>query len=102
MRMIRSFLLSLFVLPFHADAQQWIELMQDPAVNVHDVQAAFDAHWNGRPYERSKGYKMFRRWEWWMEQRTYPTGVRPDAGVFNTAVKDAKAMARCGLTLWRW
>jgi photosystem II stability/assembly factor-like uncharacterized protein len=69
-----------------------MDMMQNPAVNVHDVQAAFNEHWDGRPYERSKGFKMFKRWEWWMEQRTYPSGVRPDAGTFNKAVKDAKAM----------
>ena len=92
MRPFRSLLPLLFVLPIHAEAQEWMDMMQDPAVNVHEVQAAFNAHWSGRPYERSKGYKLFKRWGWWMEQRTYPSGIRPDAAVFNKAMKDAKAM----------
>ena len=66
--------------------------MQDPGANFFEVKDAFNAHWEGRPYERSKGYKAFKRWEWWMEHRVSATGERPDPGVFKQAVKDLRRL----------
>lgn len=83
---------SIALLPLSSSAQQWMELMQDPGENFHDVQAAFRAHWQDRPYERSKGFNVFKRWEWFMEPRTYPSGERPDPIVFARAVKDMHTM----------
>ena len=70
MRKTAPLIVGLLFAPIAGHAQAWMELMQDPAVNVHDVQAAFHAHWDGRPYERSKGFKMFKRWEWWKKPRS--------------------------------
>ena len=78
MRALRSPLLFVSVL-FTAGvhAQQWARLMQDPAVPFHQVRDAFNAHWEGRPYEQGKGWKVYKRWEWFMEPRTWPDGQRP-------------------------
>ena len=75
-------------------AQQWMERLQDPTANFYDVQEAFNTHWQGRQMERSKGYKVFRRLEWFMEPRVYPTGERPDPAIYARAVKDLAAMER--------
>ncbi len=40
----------------------------------YEVQAAFNQYWEGRPIERGKGWKQFKRWEAFMEPRVYPTG----------------------------
>ncbi|MBP7513740.1 MAG: PKD domain-containing protein [Flavobacteriales bacterium] len=79
-------------LPVVASGQSWSQGMSDPGTNFHAVRDAFNAHWEGRPYERGKGYKVFKRWEWWMEPRTYPSGVRPDPGIYVHALKDLKRM----------
>ena len=55
-------------------AQLWVEKMRDPNVNFYDVQQEFNSYWANRPYEKGKGYKQFKRWEYLMEQRCYPTG----------------------------
>lgn len=65
--------------------QEWVEMKNDPSVNFYDVQHAFDQEWNGRSYEKGNGYKQFKRWEWFTEQRTYPSG---DRSVSNDAYKD--------------
>lgn len=84
--------IALAVLPFQTWSQSWSDLMHDPNASFFEVRDAFNAHWEGRPYERGKGYKVFKRWEWWMEQRVSATGERPDPGVFKQAVKDMRRM----------
>lgn len=59
-------------------AQQWVEKMQDPNVNFYEVQKSFHEYWKDRPMERSKGYKQFKRWEYFMQPRVFPTGSRID------------------------
>lgn len=79
-------------------AQDWVSMMQDHNANVKDVRAAFykwyathkpttkkdedeDATNPGEEHEEDGNYMLFRRWEWLMQSRTYPTGVRPDPAV---------------------
>jgi photosystem II stability/assembly factor-like uncharacterized protein len=75
-------------------AQDWIRMMNDPSVNVHDVQAAFykwqaeqkdsgkvEGGIKGITEEQEPNVELFKRWEWYMEPRTYPTGVRPDKAI---------------------
>jgi len=58
-------------------AQQWVELMQDPSVNFYTVQQAFEQTWGNQPYTRGKGWKQYKRWEYFMEDRSFPHGKRP-------------------------
>lgn len=55
-------------------AQKWTEMMRDPNANFYDIVKEFDNYWKDRPYERGKGFKAFKRWQWFMEPRVYPTG----------------------------
>ncbi len=55
-------------------AQKWTEMLQNPNANFYDIVKEFDAYWKDKPYERGKGYKAFKRWQWYMEPRVYPTG----------------------------
>lgn len=73
---MRSLVLSLLLVPSSLFAQQWVDFMLDPSVNFYTVQQAFETEWNSRTYERGQGWKQFRRWEWLMEPRVYPTGQR--------------------------
>lgn len=58
-------------------AQTWVELLEDPEVNFNQVQQAFESQWGNRPYERGKGWKQYKRWEFFMEDRSFPHGKRP-------------------------
>src|SRR4051812_44004807 len=55
-------------------AQKWTEMMRDPNANFYDIVKEFDAYWKDRPVEKGKGYKTFKRWQWFMEPRVYPSG----------------------------
>lgn len=95
--LVPAILLLLVLLPGTAPAQEWVDLMMDQNSNVHDVKEAFDGHWEGRTVVRGQGWKQFQRWYWFMEQRTYPSGERPDPAHYAHAAKTVKAL-RCSAT----
>ncbi|MBK9177011.1 MAG: hypothetical protein IPM46_11910 [Flavobacteriales bacterium] len=76
----------------HATAQRWVDLLLDDESNLQEVKAAFDEEWQGRSYQRGRGWKQFNRWYWFMEQRTWPSGDRPDPSVFLAAMEEVRAM----------
>ncbi len=51
--------------------------------NFYDIQADFNKYWEGRkitpktPRDERAGWKQFKRWEWFWEQRVTPSGVFP-------------------------
>jgi len=45
--------------------------------NFYDIQQAFYKYWGDRPYERGKGFKQFKRWEYEMTPKCYPDGIIP-------------------------
>ncbi len=55
-------------------AQAWVDKMQDTTQNFYSIQQEFNAYWQNKTYERGKGYKAFKRWEWFTEPRVYPSG----------------------------
>ena len=57
-------------------SQNWIDQMQDPSQNFYDVQKEFNSYWENRTIEKGKGWKQFKRWENFMEQRVFPDGVQ--------------------------
>ncbi len=60
-----------------ASAQRWIEIA-DTTTNFFTVRDSFNKEWEGREYERGKGYKQFKRWEYFMERRVSASGEMPD------------------------
>ncbi len=72
-------------------------MMNDPKYNVHDVQKAFykwyaaeqkhnkairaHKHDGDDEEEENGAYTQFKRWEWFYESRTFPSGNRPNPAV---------------------
>lgn len=75
-------------------AQHWVDLLTDGETPLPEVKAAFDSAWAGRGYVRSKGWKQFHRWYWFMDQRTWPGGERPDPSVYAAAMDEVATMRR--------
>lgn len=63
-----------------AEYPYWIEMMQDPDANFFETQQAFNTYWEGREITKGSGYKPFKRWEYWMEQRVSSDGTKPAPG----------------------
>lgn len=54
--------------------QKWVEMMSDTNANFYDIVKEFDNYWKDREVEKGKGYKAFKRWQWFIEPRVYPSG----------------------------
>jgi photosystem II stability/assembly factor-like uncharacterized protein len=54
--------------------------------NFYDIQADFNNYWDGKnitpetPKSERAGWKQFKRYEWFWEQRVYPSGEFPKRG----------------------
>ena len=70
----------LMVAPVNLHAQPWIQNTgQLVTQNFYDIQRAFNNYWkNKNTKERGKGWRPFKRWEWFWGQRVYPTGQFPN------------------------
>lgn len=55
----------------------WHDQMQDNKVNFYEVQENFELYWGNRVYERGKGFRQYKRWEWFAAPRVFPSGERP-------------------------
>ncbi|MDA0972331.1 MAG: PKD domain-containing protein [Bacteroidetes bacterium] len=58
-------------------SQTWADVRKDRSKNFYEIQEAFNAEWADKAYEKGKGYKQFKRWEWFWEQRVFPSGEFP-------------------------
>jgi PKD repeat protein len=71
-------------------AQDWVQMMQDPSVNFYQVQQAFNKYWAKEEKKTAlrklvggtesqaaeENYEKYKRWEYFTEQRVYPSGDR--------------------------
>lgn len=55
----------------------WVSMMQDPDANFYATQQAFNLYWKDRPITKGCGWKVFKRWEYLMQDRVSPEGFRP-------------------------
>lgn len=70
----------LFVLMFAlqtAIAQPWMENVKSENPTLQEIKKAFYDYWKDRPVEKGMGYKQFKRWEYYWEQRILPDGTFP-------------------------
>ena len=72
-----SLFIALFIIQSGLEAQHWSDLRRDHSKNFYEIQEAFNQEWEGREYEKGKGFKQFKRWEWFWEQRVFPSGEFP-------------------------
>ncbi|MCB0402855.1 MAG: T9SS type A sorting domain-containing protein [Flavobacteriales bacterium] len=81
MRKICFLGLSLLVASLTSHAQEYVRLMEEHDANFYDIQQAFNQYWDGKTQERGKGWKQFKRWEYFMEPRVYPSGKLPNPAI---------------------
>jgi photosystem II stability/assembly factor-like uncharacterized protein len=66
--------------------QEWVEMARKPNANLYEIQKEFNKFFEGRDLSiKSTGYKAFKRWEYFVAPRVYPTG---DLSVMNQATKN--------------
>jgi photosystem II stability/assembly factor-like uncharacterized protein len=70
------------------NGQPWIENVKSEKPTFHEIQNAFYDYWKDKTIEKGKGYKPFKRWEWYWEPRILPNGEFPSPSVTWDAWQD--------------
>lgn len=59
-------------------SQVWMDnIKKEDQDNFYEIQKSFNDYWKDNYDTKSKGWKQFKRWEWFWQQRVYPTGNLP-------------------------
>ena len=58
----------------------WIDMMQSPDANFYTTQQVFNNYWRGRVRQKGDGWKVFKRWESFMETRVNSNGKKISIG----------------------
>ncbi len=58
----------------------WFDMMLDHQINFFETQNAFYTYWESRTPSKGMGYTVFKRWEWYWENRVNADGSFPEAG----------------------
>ena len=66
--------------------------MNDDNTNFYEAQEAFEDYWSTHEIEKGKGFKQFKRWEWFMEPRVYPSGNRLQVNATWEAMSDERRL----------
>jgi len=75
-------LLLLLLLSFQMGfSQPWMNKVTSEEPTFQEIQTAFNEYWKDRPIEKGKGYKPFKRWEWYWESRLLPNGEFPSPSI---------------------
>ncbi len=60
-------------------SQGWNKEDLKPNKNFYEIQKSFNSYWIDKNiHEKGKGWKNFKRWEWFWGQRVYPDGKFPN------------------------
>ncbi len=77
--------LSLFMLNNRVTAQSSSAVnKQSGSTNFYKIQQHFNDYWKDRPVTKGSGYKPFKRWEWFWEQRVDRQGNFPPNNIVVT------------------
>ncbi len=86
--------------------QEWRERMMAPDANLYDIQKSFHNYWKDKDStQKGNGYKQFRRMEYFLEPRVYPSGnisqISLTAKNYSEFLKDnSSSIAKTASTTW--
>ncbi|HLO92530.1 MAG TPA: PKD domain-containing protein [Lentimicrobium sp.] len=80
----------------------WIDMMQDPNANFFETQKAFYQYWEGKEITKGNGYKLFKRWEYWMGKQVSPDGTKPSPYRNLDAIKQLQLKGSSNRTAGNW
>ncbi|MDE0979173.1 MAG: hypothetical protein OSA78_04200, partial [Flavobacteriales bacterium] len=76
--------------------------LKSQGANFYETQAAFNAYWENREVTKGQGYKPFRRWESFMEERVYPSGDMFPSNAINEAGRQMTQAASSDDNPYAW
>ncbi len=82
-------------------AQPWRANLPDNETNFYRIRAEFRKYWSSRAFdirgsEEGKPWIIYKRWEWLMEPRSYPTGELPSPDILQRRMREFGAAKPLG------
>lgn len=77
--------------------KRWAEMMEDPNSNFYKIQKEFGDYWKGKEIKRGSGWKQFKRWEYFMGPRVYPSGSIPSPDFVHRSMNEFRQMSQTSL-----
>ncbi len=101
-----NYLIIFILIPLLSSAQPWMDLIpkeKQSQANFYEIQQAFNTYWNGRQIVKHTGYKQFKRWETYMQNRVDETGFIPAEKYWKAMlqVSNDKKNARNDISNWQ-
>ncbi len=72
-------LITLFYLSFNIQAQPAIDFIHNEETNFYKLKNKFSEYWENPIYQEGKGWKKYKRWEYFWQTRVKPDGTFPSA-----------------------
>ena len=67
--------LLILIFQYNFFCQKWVQLKQSGTTNFYTIQKSFNDYWRDNDITvKSRGYKVFKRWEYHVAPRVYPSG----------------------------
>lgn len=76
MKILLTFVLSI-VFTTISNAQPWLKNL-DRNANFYEIQKSFNKYWEGKTPGKGEGWKPFKRWEFYWQDRIEPNGDFPE------------------------
>jgi photosystem II stability/assembly factor-like uncharacterized protein len=76
-------IITLSILSNFLQSQPWMKNIKSENPNFFEIRSAFNDYWKERPIEKGQGYKQFKRWEYYWEQRVNKNGEFPSANILH-------------------
>lgn len=66
----------------------WVHLINDMDANFYDIQKVANEYYEAHSQGKGSGWKQYKRWEYFTEQRVFPSGIRlPQNQIWNEIVE---------------
>ena len=84
---MKKIILLSILIPQFLFSQNWVDDMLNPENNFYETQKEFNDYWENKTIEKGKGWKQFKRWENFIEQRVFPDGIQHPEILFEEATR---------------
>lgn len=78
--MKKTFLIVFLLINIQLHAQPWLNNTTGQQLTFFEMQQAFESYWKNNANPGGAGYNVFKRWEWFWEQRVGQSGQFPAPG----------------------
>jgi hypothetical protein len=74
----------IFIFCQRLSAQPWMQQVKSANPTFYEIQQAFNEYWQDRTVVKGEGYKQFKRWAYYWEQRVGKDGIFPPSDYLYT------------------